>query len=69
MGTRRKKKRKHRRFGLTVFLTILLLVVLSVFVIIKVFTVDQVIVEGNELYSAGQIEEIVLNDKYAWNSL
>ncbi len=69
MGIRRKKRRKHRRYGLTVFLTVLLLGVLSVFVIIKVFTVDQVIVEGNELYSSGQIEEIVLNDKYAWNSL
>ena len=35
----------------------------------NVFTVEIVFVEGNELYSSTQIENMVLNDEYSWNSL
>ena len=35
----------------------------------KVFTVKEVRVQGNKLYSAEQIQELVLNDEYSWNSL
>ena len=35
----------------------------------KVFTVKEVRVEGNKLYSAEQVQELVLNDEYSWNSL
>ena len=35
----------------------------------NVFTVENVVVEGNELYSSTQIENMVLNDEYSWNSL
>jgi cell division protein FtsQ len=38
-------------------------------VIINVFTVETVKIEGNELYEEKLIEETVLNDEYSWNSL
>ena len=46
-----------------------LLLALAAFIVVEVFTVEQVEVEGNEWYSATQIEEMVLNDEYSWNSL
>lgn len=63
---RRKKKRKIKLY---IFLTIILLVALAAFVVTNVFTVEKVVVEGNELYSSSQIEDMVLNDEYSWNSL
>lgn len=69
MSKRTKRTKKRRHVGLTVFLVLALLVTLSVFVVLKVFTVEWVIVEGNELYSSEQIENLVLNDEYSWNSL
>ena len=52
-----------------VFLIFVLLLALAALVVWKVFTVENVEVEGNELYSSGQIEQLVLNDEYSWNSL
>ena len=52
-----------------VFLFFLLAAAIAVLVIWKVFTVQSVVVEGNELYSSAQIEQIILNDEYSWNSL
>lgn len=52
-----------------VFLIFVLLLALAALVVWKVFTVENVEVEGNELYSPGQIEQLVLNDEYSWNSL
>jgi len=46
-----------------------LLIALAAYIIVEVFTVEKVVVEGNEWYSATQIEEMVLNDEYSWNSL
>lgn len=39
------------------------------YVVMEVFVVEQVEVEGNELYDSDMIESVVLNDKYSWNSL
>ena len=48
---------------------LILLIAAGVFIVINVFTVENVVVEGNELYSSTQIENMVLNDEYSWNSL
>lgn len=63
---RRKKKRKIILFTL---LFLLLVIVSAVLIIWKVFTVKNVVVEGNEHYSDKQIEKFVLSDEYSWNSL
>jgi len=64
-----RKKRKRRKLKLYIFLTVTLLLALAAFIVVEVFTVERVEVEGNEWYSANQIEEMVLNDEYSWNSL
>lgn len=64
-----RKKKKHRKIGLILFLVIVLLIAAGVLIVWKVFTVQTVVVEGNELYSSEQIESLVLNDEYSWNSL
>lgn len=65
----KRRKKKRRKIGFSIFLFLFLLITLGVFIVIKVFTVEQVVVEGNELYSKEQIEKMVLNDEYSWNSL
>lgn len=50
-------------------LVLLLLLAVAVFVVVKVFTVQNVEVEGNELYGSEQISSTVLNDEYSWNTL
>jgi cell division protein FtsQ len=64
----RRKKKKRKRVLVT-FLVILLLLATSALIVVKVFTVKTVKVEGNKLYQDKQIEDWVLNDKYSWNSL
>ena len=64
-----RRRRKRRKLQLYIFLTVTLLLALAAYIVIEVFTVENVEVEGNEWYSAGQIEEMVLNDEYSWNSL
>ena len=64
---RRRKKRRKR--GLYILLILILLIAAGVFIVMNVFTVENVVVEGNELYSSTQIENMVLNDEYSWNSL
>ena len=46
-----------------------MLLAIAFLIVWKVFTVENVVVEGNELYSSEQIEQLVLNDEYSWNSL
>ena len=48
---------------------IIFLLSLAALVVIRVFRVKNVIVEGNELYRDEAIEELVLDSKYSWNSL
>lgn len=64
-----RRRKKRRRIGLIVFLVFVLLLALAALVVWKVFTVEKVVVDGNEHYSDSQIEQIVLNDEYSWNSL
>lgn len=48
---------------------IILLAGAAATVVVEVFQVRNVEVEGNELYDAAVIERTVLNDEYSWNSL
>lgn len=64
-----RRKKKRRKFSITVFLGILIFLVLAVLVIMKVCRVKEVEVEGNVLYDAQTIQDTVLNDEYSWNSL
>ena len=64
-----RKKKKRRRAGFYLFLFFVLLVGAGAFVVTQVFTVEQVVVEGNELYDSSQIESMILDDDYSWNSL
>ena len=64
-----KRRKKRRKIGLYTLLILILLIAAGVFIVMNVFTVENVVVEGNELYSSTQIENMVLNDEYSWNSL
>lgn len=68
MKDKRKKSARIKRIVLAILIFILLLLIAAV-VVVKVFTVETVNVEGNELYDKALIEETVLNDEYSWNSL
>ena len=65
-----KRKRQRRMKRLFVALIIfLLMMLLAAFIVVKVFVVKKVKVEGNKLYNEQLIRETVLNDEYSWNSL
>ena len=64
-----RRRKKRRKIGLYILLILILLIAVGVFIVMNVFTVENVVVEGNELYSSTQIENMVLNDEYSWNSL
>lgn len=64
-----RRRKKRRKIGLYILLILILLIAAGVFIAMNVFTVENVVVEGNELYSSTQIENMVLNDEYSWNSL
>ena len=64
-----RRRKKCRKIGLYILLILILLIAAGVFIVMNVFTVENVVVEGNELYSSTQIENMVLNDEYSWNSL
>ena len=64
-----RRRKKRRKIGLYILLRLILLIAAGVFIVMNVFTVENVVVEGNELYSSTQIENMVLNDEYSWNSL
>lgn len=64
-----RRRRKRRKIQLYILLTVTLLIALAAYIVVEVFTVEKVEVEGNEWYSAKQIEQMVLNDEYSWNSL
>ena len=65
---KRRKKKKRKIFALSL-LTIILILAVAALIIVKVFTVEEVIVTGNERYDDEQIRETVLNDAYSWNTL
>ena len=60
-------KRRLRRGIIVVFF--LLVFAMVGFVGVRLFTVQVVEVEGNELYDASVIEVAVLSDRFSWNSL
>ena len=64
-----RRRKKRRKIQLYIFLVLTLLIALGAFIVVNVFTVKTVVVEGNQLYSDSQIEAMVLNDEYSWNSL
>ncbi len=64
----RRRRRKKKKILKTVLITILVLAVAAL-IVFKVFVVEKVEIEGNELYEDKKIEAWVLNDKYSWNSL
>ena len=64
-----RRRKKRRKIGVYILLILILLIAAGVFIVMNVFTVENVVVEGNELYSSTQIENMVLNDEYSWNSL
>ena len=64
-----RKKKKRRKTGLYVLLFFILLVGAGALIVTQVFTVENVVVEGNELYDSSQIENMILDDEYSWNSL
>jgi cell division protein FtsQ len=64
---RRRKKRRMRR--LIALLVCLLVLAIAALIVIKVFTVEKVEIEGNELYEDAVITGTILDDEYSWNSL
>lgn len=65
-----KRKKKKRILHFLKILSIIIIVLALLFLIaLKLFTVKQVEVDGNVLYDDETIENVVLNDKYSWNSL
>ena len=62
------KVRRHRII-VRVILALAILVALGVVIVWKVFTVEEVRVEGNQLHSAKSVQNAILSDKYSWNSL
>lgn len=64
----RRKRKKRRLFG-PMLLGVLMILGLGTLVVVKVFTVKNVVVTGNERYDDAMIKEWVLNDEYSWNTL
>ena len=65
---KRRKKRRIKQF-LKGLLFVSLFSLIVGFLVVKVFVVKNVKVEGNKLYDQHLITETVLNDEYSWNSL
>lgn len=65
---KRRKRRKRRRILKGIFIALIVLG-LAALIVFKVFTVRDVEITGNELYTDKQIRDWVLNDEYSWNSL
>ena len=69
MGKRRRRRRgKGKVIGLAILLFLLVLGV-GALVVMKLFTVESVAVEGSSLYADEVIEEWLLDDDHSWNSL
>ena len=64
----RRKKRKKKNI-LSIILGVLIVFALAAVIVVSVFKVKDVEVEGNQLYDSKVIEKAVLNDDYSWNSL
>ena len=69
MVTKSKKKTPKWKLILLAILSAILVVAIGALLMVKVFVVKNVKVEGNELYDENLIKTTVLNDEYSWNSL
>lgn len=65
---KRRRQRQLKRL-LIALLVFGLVAVIAAFIVVKVFVVKTVKVEGNKLYNEQLIRDTVLNDEYSWNSL
>lgn len=66
---RKRTRKRKRRLFLKAFGIFLLLAGASALIVYYVFTVKEIIVEGNERYTDEQIQKFVQSDEYSWNSL
>ena len=64
-----RRKAKKRKNILQTILAVLIVIAFCVVIVLTVFKVKHVEVEGNKLYDSKVIEKAVLNDEYSWNSL
>lgn len=69
MVKKSKKKTSKWKLILLAILSAILAVAIGALLMVKVFVVKNVKVEGNELYDENLIKTTVLNDEYSWNSL
>lgn len=65
----RRLKKKKRRVILYLVLILLLFAAAALWAAWNIFTVQNVQVEGNKYYTKKQIQEFVMSDSRAWNSL
>lgn len=63
------RAKRKTKSGLKVFLIFILLLAIAAVIVIKVFTVKNVVITGNKYYPNEMIESWVLNDEYSWNTL
>ncbi len=68
MKKKRRKKDFLKKFLITVVSTAVVIGI-SILIILNVFTITKVEVEGNHLYDEIIIKDAVLNDEYSWNTL
>ena len=69
MVRERKKKTSRWKLILLAVLSVILVFAVCALLMVKVFVVKNVKVEGNVLYDENLIKTTVLNDEYSWNSL
>ena len=65
-------KEKKESFLKKIFITIITgvaVIGISILIILNVFTITKVEIEGNHLYDEIVIKDAVLNDDYSWNTL
>lgn len=68
MKQKKEKKGFLKKFLITVVSTAVV-IGMSILIILNVFTITKVEVEGNHLYDEIIIKDAVLNDEYSWNTL
>ena len=66
---KRKKQRREKRKGLIAAAVLLLVLLLAGVLAVTLFRIRDVEVTGNSFYSAQEIEDRVITDKYSQNSL
>ena len=52
-----------------IVLVILVILLLGLFALLQMFTITQIDIEGNERYTAEEIKEMIMTEKYDYNTL